>query len=529
MLRVRSVSTLLRAVALLLVAPHAARAADICTLSGSTIEVSGASAGTLSRLSFAAGESCQVTLHLAGAGYLLAQAQQLDFMNIGKLSFYNGPDSSAAVIEQWTGFSFPLPAVLGESYLTVVWSSNADGQQRGWSLVYGVQPDFCATSGTLAVSALSYGAVRHKSSGANERCRVTFHLDTVGFIVLFKVVRTVGPSDIFKFYDGMDTSATEMDPGFGSSLQSTGQDLTVTWTSGADVQQEWDIQYFGVQDICMQRQTTIQASADPVLLFHIPGLGDFLSCSVVLQAPSDGYVSASFLYLDAPVGVETVNFYDGAFAGPTMPSSSLLGTYSQSPGADVSITVTSTGPSLTVLWSASSRTQGYWVLKYSSLSRPATAVVCGPPAPHIHWDFSGCISFAPGGTCDVRCVAGYVGSPTAQCTAAGTWDYSGDCSLGPIAPTQTEGQTQTPTQDNGWWIGLSAGLAGGVVGLVLLAPLVYMACQYYGVLPRLHDVAPANGALYPYPVAPPPTPQAMSHFPGEVVVQIPPPSPAKPF
>eukprot|EP00667_Euglena_gracilis_P004188 EG_transcript_4206 len=444
---------------------------DICDLTGTTISFGSSQTGTLSRLNFPSGDNCQVTLHLTGSGYLSTNFE-MDFEpGYGTLSFYDGPTTSGNFLGSWNSPALQVAACQALTpFLTVVWTSNTRTTRSGWTLVYRSDPDFCDLSGTtVSAPTLSVGAYRHVPSVANERCIVTFYSNTPSYIYFYVTVPSGGT---VTFYDGVDTTATVLPA--GNPVTSTGQSLTVLWTTGANIPSNWAFIFYAVQDICLLTGSTIVALSEPALLLHQSGTP--ISCSVVLQAVGD-YVSSRFVQLDAPS--QTVDLYDG----PTS-SSTLLGSFSGALGFAVAVTVNSTGPPLTVAWSSTSGGSGSWGLKYVSISRTSNAAGPDPPVIPVN--------------------------PQPQ----------------PLPPPSS-----APAPDNGWWIGLSAGLAGGFVGLVLLAPIVVMAYQHFiaapAVQPREIYPLPVNMEPYPYPMAPVPTPHTpLAYFDG---VAVPEPLPWKPL
>ena len=62
----------------------------------------------------------------------------------------------------------------------------------------------------------------------------------------------------------------------------------------------------------------------------------------------------------------------------------------------------------------------------TSSSGGSASVSCGPPV-RTDLNFSACASHDYLGTCTVSCLAGFVGSPSAECTGNGMWFYTGDC------------------------------------------------------------------------------------------------------
>lgn len=55
---------------------------------------------------------------------------------------------------------------------------------------------------------------------------------------------------------------------------------------------------------------------------------------------------------------------------------------------------------------------------------------CEAPVFRPGFDFRACTDHSVGGTCAVKCAAGYVGLPTATCTADG-WEVEGTCTRVP--------------------------------------------------------------------------------------------------
>ena len=305
-------------------------------------------------------------------------------LNNDTVTIYDGPNSSAPILQTLSGNINPPPGVISSSgsSMFITFKSNGSVNRNGWSAFYSTQI-IPACSGTTNLTAntgtFDDGSAATANYISNSNCQWLIQPPGANRIALnWNRFDTQAGRDSVIVYDGSTTSAPIIGAFSGTSLPSRvnssgGQMLVVFRSDNFGNLSGWEATYNSTTSQCFSNLTLTNPRDTLRDGSGASNYGDNLNCSWLIQPGTAQSINLDFLSIDLLNG-DSVFVYDG-----TSNAAPLLGAFS---GNTVPATINSTGGSMFVefITDASGGAAG-WTAAYdivSSLSCVGTTNLTAP-------------------------------------------------------------------------------------------------------------------------------------------------------